>query len=488
MSGSCGSSRSRRRPSPSSPWPWPPWRRSCPVPVARQMVRRIREMVSATHLLASGKFDTRVSGDSSDELGQLARDFNSLALTLEKNEAARRQWVADISHELRTPLSVLRGEIEAFQDGVREATPQAIGALHGEVMKLGRLVNDLYELSLSDLGALTYRRTDTDLARLLLPAIDPYRKEFDGRGILLEVDVPAGRSFPMFADPDRLHELFSNLLENSLKYTEGGGRLKVRVKQQDRGAAVLFRGFRSRRSASELPRLFDRLYRVEGSRSRATAASGLGLAIVPQRSSRRMVVQSSARPRPLGGLRVEAELPAARRRMADRDPDRRGRAELAELLRDYLGRRGTRPSCDRGDAGRGRGCGRTPSTCVLLDLMLPGKSGLDVCKALRTFLRRRDRHGDGAGRGDRPAARAGARRRRLHLQAVQPARGRGAGEGGAAARRSGRARPAETGLVARRSGSQAAHRRPGSRSDRGGVPAPAFRSRRSPGRSSRATS
>ncbi len=278
------------------------------VPLARQMVRRIRDLASATHLLASGRFDTRVSGDSSDELGQLSRDFNTLALTLEKNEAARRQWVADISHELRTPLSVLRGEIEAFQDGVREATPQAIGALHGEVMKLGRLVEDLYELSLSDLGALTYRRTDTDLGRLLRQAIDPYRHEFAGREILLEADVPPDPPFPAFADPDRLTQLFSNLLENSLKYTDGGGRLKVRIEREGRTATVHFEDSGPGVPASELPRLFDRLYRVEGSRSRATGGAGLGLAIC------RNIVEAhngtiAAFPSPMGGLWVKLELP-----------------------------------------------------------------------------------------------------------------------------------------------------------------------------------
>lgn len=278
------------------------------LPLARQMVRRIRDLASATHRLASGKFDTRVSGDSSDELGQLARDFNTLALTLEKNEAARRQWVADISHELRTPLSVLRGEIEALQDGVREATPQAVAALHGEVMKLGRLVDDLYELSLSDLGALAYRRGDADLARLLLQAIDPYRNEFAGRGIAMEVDVPADRAWPVFADPDRIHQLFSNLLENSLKYTEAGGRLRVRLERGDGTAAAHFEDSGPGVPDSELGKLFDRLYRVEGSRSRATGGAGLGLAIC------RNIVEAhggsiAAFRSPIGGLWVKAELP-----------------------------------------------------------------------------------------------------------------------------------------------------------------------------------
>ncbi len=278
------------------------------IPLARQMVRRIRDLASATHRLASGKFDTRVPAESSDELGQLSRDFNTLALTLEKNEEARRQWVADISHELRTPLSVLRGEIEAMQDGVREATPQAIGALHGEVMKLGRLVNDLYELSLSDLGALTYRRTDTDLVRLLLQALDPYRQEFAGRGIALEADLPAGRPFPLFADPDRLHQLFSNLLENSLKYTDAGGRFRLGIERRERTATVHFQDSGPGVPPSEMGKLFDRLYRVEGSSGRATGGAGLGLAI-----SRNIVEGHNgtiaAFPSPMGGLWVKVDLP-----------------------------------------------------------------------------------------------------------------------------------------------------------------------------------
>jgi len=278
------------------------------IPLARQMVRRIRDLASATHRLASGKFDTRVPAGSSDELGQLSRDFNTLALTLEKNEEARRLWVADISHELRTPLSVLRGEIEAMQDCVRETTPQAIGALHGEVMKLGRLVNDLYELSLSDLGGLTYRRTDTDLVRLLLQALDPYRQEFADRDIALEADLPVGRPFPLFADPDRLHQLFSNLLENSLKYTDAGGRLRLGIERRERTATVHFQDSGPGVPPSEMGRLFDRLYRVEGSRSRATGGAGLGLAIC------RNIVEGhdgaiAAFPSPMGGLWVKVDLP-----------------------------------------------------------------------------------------------------------------------------------------------------------------------------------
>ena len=277
-------------------------------PLAGRMVRRIQTLASATHLLASGKFDTRVAGDSSDELGQLTRDFNALAMTLEKNEQARRQWVADISHELRTPLSVLRGEIEAFQDGVRMPSPEAIGALHGEVMKLGRLVNDLYELALSDVGALTYRKAETDLGQLLRQTVEPFRHEFEGRGIRINIDAPSDGALLLFADPDRLRQLFSNLLENSLKYTENGGRLNIQVERKGRIVEARFEDSGPGVPESELGKLFDRLYRVEGSRSRTTGGAGLGLAIC------RNIVEAhnggiDAFSSPMGGLGVKMEIP-----------------------------------------------------------------------------------------------------------------------------------------------------------------------------------
>jgi len=278
------------------------------IPLAQRMVKRIRVLASATHRLASGHYDTRVPVESSDEMGRLSRDFNTLALTLEKHEQTRRQWIADISHELRTPLSILRGEIEAMQDGIRAATPQAIGSLHGEVIRLSRLVNDLYDLSLSDLGALTYSKADTDLAEALAQALDLYRPEYAGKGISLETDLPTGTACPLFADSKRLHQLYSNLLENSLKYTDPGGRLRVFVERGDAAATVHFQDSGPGVPEGDLDKLFDRLYRVDSSRNREMGGAGLGLSIC------RSIVEAhagtiAAFPSPLGGLWVKIELP-----------------------------------------------------------------------------------------------------------------------------------------------------------------------------------
>jgi len=278
------------------------------LPLARRLVRPIKALAAATDRLAAGEFSTRVAVTSSDELGQLARGFNSLALTLEKNEQARRQWVADISHELRTPLAILRGEVEAIQDGVRPANPDAIDSLHGEVLRLERLVDDLYQLSLSDLGALTYHKEELELEPLLSSVLASYRSQFAARGIALETGIPRTGKAVVFGDPERMRQLFANLLDNTLKYTDPGGTVAVRLADHEGRVIIDMEDSAPGVPDSELGRLFERLYRVEASRNRAAGGAGLGLAIC------RNIVEAhagtiDARPSPLGGLWIRVELP-----------------------------------------------------------------------------------------------------------------------------------------------------------------------------------
>lgn len=281
------------------------------LPLAQRLVRPIKALVRATRRLAAGEYGTRVAVGGSDELAQLARDFNSLALTLEKNEQARRQWVADISHELRTPLSVLRGEIEALQDGVRPTTPETLHSLHAEALHLGRLVDDLYQLSLSDLGALTYRKQNLDLGEALLEAADAFRSRFESKGITLTTACPESPALDVFADPERLHQLFNNLLDNAMKYTDTGGRVEVRLEAAKDFAIIHFIDSAPGVPETELGRLFDRLYRVESSRGRASGGAGLGLAIC------RNIVEAhegtiTASLSPWGGLWVTVRLPVVK--------------------------------------------------------------------------------------------------------------------------------------------------------------------------------
>ncbi|KAA0889003.1 ATP-binding protein [Oryzomonas rubra] len=278
------------------------------LPLANRLVRPIKALAAATDRLASGEYTTRVPITSTDELGQLARGFNSLALTLEKNEQTRRQWVADISHELRTPLAILRGEIEAIQDGIRPTTPDAIDSLHGEVLRLEHLVNDLYQLSLSDVGALTYRKVELELDALLTAVLATYRPQFAARGITVAATILGEGTDVVFGDPERMRQLFVNIFDNALKYTDPGGTIAVRLTYQSELAAIDIEDSAPGVPPGDLERLFERLYRVEASRNRAAGGAGLGLAIC------RNIVEAhagtiTAHPSSLGGIWIRIELP-----------------------------------------------------------------------------------------------------------------------------------------------------------------------------------
>jgi two-component system sensor histidine kinase BaeS len=266
------------------------------------LARRIRALAAATAALIQGDYEVRLPAAGHDELARLARDLNTLAATLSAARLARQQWIADIAHELRTPLSILRGEIEALQDGVRPLDQAAIGSLSGEAARLARLVEDLHTLSLSDVGALTYRKEPIDLSEVLAETVEAQR-----HGLSTELDL-ADHAMVQ-GDADRLAQVFGNLLQNTLRYTDPPGRLCICVRKADGKILVDWQDSSPGVPAHDLPRLTERLFRVEGSRSRAEGGSGLGLAIA------RAIVEAhggtlAASPSPLGGLRILLQFPA----------------------------------------------------------------------------------------------------------------------------------------------------------------------------------
>lgn len=274
---------------------------------ARRLLAPVRQVAAATHRLAAGDYAERVCVSGDDEVGQLARDFNQLAHTLERNEQLRREFMADISHELRTPLAVLRGELEALEDGVRTLDGDSLHSLQQEVGQLNQLVDDLYELSMADVGALTYRKQPLDLVELLHESLAGARERCQEQGLTLELQLPMTAK-PVLADAARLRQLLGNLLENSLRYTEAGGRLRIRLLEQDGHIVLDWLDSAPGVAEADLPRLFERFFRGEASRGRASGGSGLGLAIC------RSIAEAhggslEARPSPLGGLWLQLSLP-----------------------------------------------------------------------------------------------------------------------------------------------------------------------------------
>jgi two-component system sensor histidine kinase BaeS len=266
------------------------------------LTRRIRQLAAATGSLIQGNYDVRLHPEGQDELARLARDFNTLAETLAAARQARRKWIADIAHELRTPLSIVRGEIEALQDGVRPLDADAINSLASEAARLARLIEDLHTLSLSDLGALSYHKEPVDIAEIVEDVLAAQRAAIEEKSLSIRANLG---SFMVSGDADRLAQVFANLLQNSLRYTDSPGTIEIFSNDnvlvwQDSSPGV---------PDEDLPRLAEHLYRVEGSRSRAGGGSGLGLAIA------NAIVQAhggtlTAAPSPLGGLRIELRFPA----------------------------------------------------------------------------------------------------------------------------------------------------------------------------------
>jgi len=256
----------------------------------RQIVAPVRAVTTAAQQLAAGQLDRRVPVTSQDEVGQLARAFNRMAETLARDRQLRQNMMADIAHELRTPLSVIQANLEAMLDGVLPASPPEIASLHDETTLLSRLVADLRLLSLAEAGQLKLERNETDLGDLVKKVADRMATQAGENDIALITDIESG--LPMLnVDVDRISQAIGNLVSNALRYTPPGGRVGVKVfvtgptsgTANSRHSVVIEVSDTGPGIAPEdLPHVFDRFYRADKSRSRASGGSGIGLAIVKQ--------------------------------------------------------------------------------------------------------------------------------------------------------------------------------------------------------------
>ena len=282
------------------------------VLLARRWARPLAAAQAATHRLAQGDFTHRLppsSGRWHDELDDLGMDLNRLAEALQNLEASRRRWVAELAHELRTPLTVLRGELEAVQDGVRPMDGTRIASLHREVQRLNRLADDFSLLARADLNALPCEFAPLPIRPLLLQTQQRWQDRLQHAGLALTLEAPE-LQLPK-ADAERLGQVLDNLLSNAMAYTDAPGRVHLWAQRQ--GAKVLMGVDDSPPGvpdALERERLFEPLYRRAASRQRVDGGgSGLGLSI-----ARAIVLAHGGRlraePSPLGGLRVVMELPA----------------------------------------------------------------------------------------------------------------------------------------------------------------------------------
>lgn len=280
--------------------------------MARRMLRRMATLADASRQWASGNYAVRADEQGKDELSALAADFNRMAEAQAEALQARNRWMADLSHELRTPVAILRGELQALQDGIRPLNRDALHSLLSETERLARRIAELQELARSESAGMQYRFHRVELAELLRNAVDSQRSAISDAGLQLSLNAPI-TCWMERGDPDRLDQLISNLLGNSRRYTDAPGRIDLALEPISGGRLRLTVQDSAPGIASEnFERLFARHWRAEDTAARVDG-SGLGLALC------RNIVQAhggsiSAASSPLGGLRIEVELPGGSRR------------------------------------------------------------------------------------------------------------------------------------------------------------------------------
>jgi signal transduction histidine kinase len=247
-----------------------------------QITAPMRQLQKAASSIAAGDLSQRVTVRSQDEIGRLGQTFNTMAESLARAETQRRHMVADVAHELRTPLAVIQANAEGMLDGVLPFEPEQVNAIYQETLLLNRLVGDLRLLSLAEAGELRLERQPTAPGALVEQVVEHMQPQAAQRGVRLEGKIQAG--LPERAlDADRITQVLTNLVGNALRYTPPDGTIVVEAGTRQEGRLqITVTDSGPGIQAGDLPYVFDRFYRADKSRARASGGSGLGLAIVKQ--------------------------------------------------------------------------------------------------------------------------------------------------------------------------------------------------------------
>jgi signal transduction histidine kinase len=246
--------------------------------LAHGMTFPLREMVSAAQAMARGDYSRRVTATSRDEVGDLARAFNSMAAELAAVDRMRRDLVANVSHELRTPIGALRAKLENLVDGVETADRRTLDAMLRQIERLGILVEQLLDLSRLESGAVPLERSTFQAAPLLDGVVEEWRTRAEMRDVRI-VSAAEPDGLELDADQERLRQVLANLVANAVRHSPRGGKVLVRASREDGHAVLEVVDEGPGIPPGEAERVFERFYRSDQARSSEEGGSGLGLAI-----------------------------------------------------------------------------------------------------------------------------------------------------------------------------------------------------------------
>jgi signal transduction histidine kinase len=245
----------------------------------REALAPIRGLTAAASKLGTGDLGQRVPESGSDDIGDLARTFNTMASDLELAGQQRKQLTADVAHELRTPLTNIQGYLEAIKDGVVDADEETIDTLHDQTTHLATLIEDLRILAIADAGALTLQKIHGSPVTTIEDAVTTFSQRARDREIELSVSS-SKTALTMDFDETRMRQIVTNLVENSLTNTPNNGTIHIDIRDSAEDLKISITDSGVGISKENLPRIFDQFYRADGSRSSVTGGAGLGLTIV----------------------------------------------------------------------------------------------------------------------------------------------------------------------------------------------------------------
>lgn len=248
------------------------------VVMSRSLTAPLQRLAEAARAIARRDFSRRVEISGTEEVREVARAFNAMVDALEQGETLRRNLLADVSHELRTPLSVLQGNLRALLDGVYQTEPAEIARLYDQTRLLSRLVEDLHELARAEARQLSLNLQSVSVRDLVQPVVATFAPAAEEATINLEADVPEDLP-PVQVDPTRMTQVLNNLLSNALRHTPPGGAISIGCDTDGNHICLSVQDTGEGISPEDLPRVFDRFYRADPARNRATGGAGLGLAI-----------------------------------------------------------------------------------------------------------------------------------------------------------------------------------------------------------------
>lgn len=244
---------------------------------SRRTLKPIQELTSAAEKISKGELDQEVKVTSRDEVGKLASAFNSMAEDLKEQERLRKNMVSDVAHELRSPLTKTHGYLEAIKEGNMEPDQNVIDSLYKNSKLLKKLVDDLHDLARAEAGNLELEKQPVLLNDIITRAIESIRVQLEKNDVEIKVQSPEN---PLLnVDPDRIHQVLQNLFDNAITHVDQNGNIVISTELEDDFVKISVSDDGEGIPESDLPHVFNRFYRVDGSRSRSTGGTGLGLTI-----------------------------------------------------------------------------------------------------------------------------------------------------------------------------------------------------------------